>query len=399
MADFYPKRIGIVIPVYNHAATLEKVVRGVLAAAPGSLVLVVDDGSTDWPPELPETLSGLGVRLERFKRNRGKGAALLHAARIFHAARMDCMIALDADGQHDPGDLPKFFAVLQAHRDNDILAVGVRNFNVPNVPAASRFGRRFSNFWFRLETGTECADTQSGFRAYPVAALIRMKPLARRYGFEAETLTRGVWGGLSVVHVPIHVYYPVPGERVSHFHKFKDNFRLSLLHAHLIGVRLLPFPQPNLTGRARRHLRLWPLLRHPGAFFRMLLAENSTPKGLALSAAAGTYLAVLPLLGFHIVAILYVTARFKLNKVMALAIQHLFMPPLSPFLCIELGYFLTHGRFWTELTLRSVTSELPLRLYEWLLGSLLLAPVFAAITGGMTLAVASAVRKRWRTHG
>ena len=110
--------------------------------------------------------------------------------------------------------------------------------------------------------------------------------------------------------------------------------------------------------------------------------------GLAAAAAVGTFLAVLPLLGVHTLAILYVTVRLNLNKIMALAIQNLFMPPLTPFLCIELGYYLRHGHWWTELTFDSVVREMPYRLWEWLLGSLVLAPVFAAAAFGAVFAAA-----------
>jgi len=112
----------------------------------------------------------------------------------------------------------------------------------------------------------------------------------------------------------------------------------------------------------------------------------------------GTFLAVLPLIGVHMAVILYVCLRFKLNKVMALTIQNLFMPPLSPFLCIELGYFLRHGEWWTEFTLHNCLGELHHRVYEWLLGSLILAPLFALAAGAAVYAAASFIRlKRERS--
>lgn len=391
------KNIWCVIPVYNHAATLLAVARGALAVLPGQ-VLVVDDGSRDWTEALSRELQTAGAVLLRHDRNRGKGAAILTAAAYLAARNADSMITVDADGQHYPEDLPEFLRILRQSPADDLLLVGCRDFTAENVPGASRFGRRFSNFWFRLETGVECHDTQSGFRAYPVRALLAMHCLSHHYNFEIEALVRGVWGNLKLRNVPINVYYPEPEKRISHFRKFKDNLRISLLHVHLLAVRLLPLPQKNLTGRPRLRRRLGPLLRHPGRFFRLLLRENGTPCGLALSAAVGSYLAVLPLLGFHIVAILYVTTRFKLNRIMALAIQNLFMPPLAPFLCIELGYFLRNGRFWTELTLASVTRELPERLYEWLLGSLVLAPLFALLAGALVWFAAGIIARRMRRH-
>ena len=128
-----------------------------------------------------------------------------------------------------------------------------------------------------------------------------------------------------------------------------------------------------------------------------LLEENADPSGLALSAAVGTFLAVLPLVGVHMAVILYCCIRLKLNKVMALSIQNLFMPPLSPFLCIELGYWMRHGFWWTEFTMQTCLAEMHQRLYEWLLGSLVLAPLFAALTALTVYGIAELIRRRSQT--
>ncbi len=122
------------------------------------------------------------------------------------------------------------------------------------------------------------------------------------------------------------------------------------------------------------------------------MSENSTPGALAAAAGVGTLLAVLPLLGLHGVVILYAAARLHLNKLMAFNIQHIFMPPLTPFLCIELGYYLRHGRFLTEFTMQTLFEQGVSRIAEWLLGSLILAPVFAVITSGIVYFTALAVQ-------
>jgi uncharacterized protein (DUF2062 family) len=108
----------------------------------------------------------------------------------------------------------------------------------------------------------------------------------------------------------------------------------------------------------------------------------------------GTFLAVLPIPGFHTLAIAYFATRLHVNAVLALAIQNLFMPPLTPFLCIQLGFFLRHGHFWTELTTKNVIHELHQRLFEWLLGSLILAPLFAVLAGIIVFLVASRLQAR-----
>ena len=114
-------------------------------------------------------------------------------------------------------------------------------------PVKSRFGRRFANFWLRIETGLYIDDCQSGFRAYPLKYLSQMKFRGAHYDFEAEVLARAAWAGLGLRTVPIEVYYPAPEERVSSFRPFLDNLRLTHTHAMLVRRRLLPFPHRRLV--------------------------------------------------------------------------------------------------------------------------------------------------------
>ena len=81
--------------------------------------------------------------------------------------------------------------------------------------------------------------------------------------------------------------------------------------------------------------------------------------------------------------------RLHLNKLMAFNIQHFFMPPFTPFLCIELGYFLRHGVFLKEFTAETLFRQGLERIWEWLLGSLVLAPVFAVLTGSIVYGTAA----------
>ena len=383
-------KIACVIPLYNHGATVLRVAAGARSFLDD--VRVVDDGSTDLAPDLAERLAETGVKLIRHARNLGKGAAILTAARQLAADGVETMIVLDADGQHDPADLPRFAAEAEAHPESVI--VGCRDFeHAANVPGSSRFGRKFSNFWCRLETGIACRDTQSGFRAYPVAGLTGLKFSCRRYNFEIEALVKLLWAGYELRELDIPVVYDPPGKRISHFDPWRDNFRLSVLHTCLVTRQLLPVPHRKLV-KPKPSGYGWRVLLHPLRLLRRLLGENADPAGLAASAAVGTFLAVLPLVGVHMAVILYVCIRFKLNKVMALAIQNLFMPPVSPFLCIETGYFLRHGTWWTEFTLQNCLGELHFRIWEWFLGSLVLAPFWAVVMWIAVYFAASLVQSR-----
>jgi len=378
-------RTWVAIPVFNNRATVRDV-----ASRSRTLiknVVVVDDGSTDC--DVTELLSGIDVTVIRHEKNLGKGQAILRASRFIEEKGGVYMVTIDADGQHDPRDLEKFLPLLQ--ESDRRLIIGCRDFNTENVPASSRFGRDFANFWLKVETGRTVDDCQSGFRAYPVKYLNQLRFKGSRYDFEAEVLAKAAWAGLEFSGVPISVHYPKPGERVSSFKPFLDNLRLTRIHSMLVGRRLVPLPHRKLV--AQKATFDLSLLRHPGKVLRMLLRENATPEGLAMSAAIGVFLAVLPLLFVHTLVILYVSLRLNLNKVVSLNVQHIAMPPFIPALCIETGYYLRHGEWLTDLSFATVFQQFSARLYEWLLGSLIIAPVVALLMGAVVYATALFIKK------
>jgi glycosyltransferase involved in cell wall biosynthesis len=377
--------IWCVVPVYNNWTTIKDVVAGCCSVLKN--VVVVDDGSTD--VDLRTLLSGADVVVLRHENNLGKGRAILTAAEYITSRGGTWMITIDGDGQHYPEDIKKFLPLLSD--DDPAIIIGSRNFDADNVPGKSRFGRRFANFWLRVETGIYVDDCQSGFRAYPLQYLNQIKLSGAHYDFEAEVLARAAWAGLALRTVPIDVYYPAPQERVSSFRPFLDNLRLSHVHAMLVGRRLLPFPHKRLVS-VRKDPELT-LLRHPGEFIKMLLKENVTPGGLASAAAGGVFFGALPLLFAHTLVILYVSSRLRLNKIVAINAQHICMPPLVPALCIEIGYFLRRGHWLSDISFATVFSQFSDRLLEWFLGSLIVAPLASVLVGGAVYFIASAFRR------
>jgi glycosyltransferase involved in cell wall biosynthesis/uncharacterized protein (DUF2062 family) len=383
-------KILIVIPVYNHAATLRQVVERALAVHPE--VLVVDDGSSDRPLD---RLHGLPVRLASHPENRGKGAAILTAARLARGLGMSHIVTIDADGQHDPADFPRLKAVVTA--EPPAIVVGARDFTVANVPGSSRFGRKFSNFWLRVQTGRVLGDTQSGFRAYPLAVLDGLKLRERHYSFEIEVLARAAWAGVPLREVPITVHYPPPGERISHFKAFRDNLRLTLLNTHLTMRSVLPWPHRKLVRDTAGAIKI--SIFHPLRSIQTLLTEHATSGQLATAGAVGVMLGALPLIACHTLAILFACGYFRLNKVAAVGASQLCMPPIVPALCIEAGYFMRHGEFLTEISLETLGYQGLERLYEWLLGALLVGPLLALTTAGIIFVLAQFLLRSNRVAG
>lgn len=239
------QRIAIVIPVYNHGNTVGQIAER--AGCHGYPVFVVDDGSTD------DGVAGLqavsGIQILQHTVNQGKGAALMTG---FRAARTvaDWAVTMDADGQHNPEDLKDLVrAIPQTGRP---IILGVRQgMRSRNVPWTSRFGRGFSNFWVWMSGGLWLADTQSGFRIYPLPEVLNLGIRSRRYQFEVEALARAGWQKMPVIEVPVNVTYAAPGERRSHFRPFVDFLRNSRVFTRLILTRIVRrlFAEPSNRKR------------------------------------------------------------------------------------------------------------------------------------------------------
>ncbi len=213
----------IIVPVYNNVGTINGVVQRILRFCQD--VIVVDDGSTDGSSDSLETL---GVIVVRYGKNRGKGYALKTGFKEAKSRGFERAITIDADGQHFPEDIPVFATEAKAHPD--AMLVGSRNLRMENMPGGNTFANKFSNFWFRLQTGVNLPDTQSGFRLYQLNRIGKLHLLTSRYEAELELLVSLCWKGVRMQPVGINVYYPPEGERVTHFRPFWDFFRISVLN-------------------------------------------------------------------------------------------------------------------------------------------------------------------------
>ena len=381
-----PLKVLVVIPVYNHQKTVRDVARRALEQ--GFPVLVMDDGSSDGSFDAVE---GLPLARRRLPVNLGKGGAILAAARLAAGWGYQAILTIDADGQHDPADAG--LLVEAAGADWPAIVIGARRMETENVPRSSLFGRDFSNFWVRLECGRTLPDTQSGYRLYPVELLRRARFLSRRYTFEIEVLVRGSWAGLPLLSVPVSVYYPPGDERVSHFHKLKDNVRLSCLHTWLVTRTLLPWPHRKLFRREKEGEEM-PSIFHPLRYFKALSQQHSTPRELAAAVWVGIFLGALPIIPFGIAAIVYASHKLHLNKLASVGASNVCVAPFVPLVCVELGHYFLNGRFWYEFNRHTLLEELHLRLWEWLLGALVVGPLLGLAGAILTYLLVSGYRRR-----
>lgn len=218
-------RACVIIPTYNNKGTIESVIRNAYEFCHD--IFVVCDGPTDGTRELVEHID-LPIRVVAYEPNKGKGTALVTGFREALKSGFRYAITLDSDGQHYPNDIPLFLECIA--QNDDALLIGSRGLKHDNMPQKNTFANKFSNFWFTVQTAHKLPDTQTGFRLYPLRKMGDMRLMTSRYEAELELLVRSAWRNIELIPLPINVYYPPEGERVSHFRPGRDFTRISLLN-------------------------------------------------------------------------------------------------------------------------------------------------------------------------
>ncbi len=380
---FRASRCCVLIPTYNNAGTLKEVLSEVLEYT--DQVIVVNDGSDDTTSTILEAFSRVDVLA--FQQNRGKGVALREGSRYAYDKGYQYAITIDSDGQHAASDLPRF--IDKVEEEPGALVVGARNMEQEGIPGGSSFGNKFSNFWYKVETGIELPDTQSGYRIYPLRPLRKMRFFTSRYEFEIEVLVRMAWKGVPVKSVPVHVHYAPEGERVSHFRPYWDFFRISVLNTVLV---LLAF----LMGRP---LMFWRKLRQkdPRQIWReQVLHSRESDRKKALSVAFGVFMGVVPIWGYQLATAILLAYLLRLNKMIVILAAQISIPPFIPF--IIWGSYQAGGLFFADRAGVTYSSSLSLEsigshLSQYLVGSMTLAVGLSLCLGSITYVLLQLYRR------
>jgi glycosyltransferase involved in cell wall biosynthesis len=226
-------RIHIVIPAFNEAATIGKIVRQCRAAVESPCVIVVDDGSYDGTAAIA---TQNGARVLRLCRNQGKGAALMEGMRAAIADGAAAVVTLDGDGQHQPQDLQRLLACSSAWPGH--IVIGSRRASGNAAPQVRRIANRIADFWVSWAARHPIEDSQSGFRVYPARAMHliaeRLSP-AHGFAFESELLIEAGRIGIRTVAVDIPAIYGSLLRRRSHFRPVADITKIVLM----VGGKLL----------------------------------------------------------------------------------------------------------------------------------------------------------------
>lgn len=214
------KRIAVVIPALNEERAIRGVVESVLAICPN--VIVIDDGSTD---ATCERIADLPVTLIRHATSLGKGQGLRDGFRKARELGFDAVVAMDGDGQHLAADIPRMLAAARRHPEH--IVIGARIRNRENQPVARRRANAFADWGISWGCGIPVADTQSGQRYYPLAALELADLSADDFVFEAALLIAAARDkNVGVVSVPIESRYQ-HDFRTSHFRPIRDVTRIT----------------------------------------------------------------------------------------------------------------------------------------------------------------------------
>lgn len=213
-------KVFALVPAYNAASSVGAVVEATLAILPD--VVVVDDGSEDATAEAARIA---GASVLRLPSNRGKGAALRVGFGHALEAGGTAVVTLDADGQHDPSEIPRLLDCWR--RTGAPLVIGSRLQLEDEMLPIRRFGNHFARRAISFFAGTPVPDAQSGFRLYDAELLRTLDLRGERYELESEVIVKAGRAGLTIASVPIRLAR-VDGSATSHYRPWRDTARICI---------------------------------------------------------------------------------------------------------------------------------------------------------------------------
>ncbi|HTB52560.1 MAG TPA: DUF2062 domain-containing protein [Ferruginibacter sp.] len=375
----------VIIPTYNNAATLAQIIADV--AQYTDHIIVVNDGSTDATEAIVRSFAQ--VQFISYQDNVGKGWVLRKAFTYATEKGYQFAITIDSDGQHFAKDLPAFIDKLESVPN--AIIIGSRNMEQASVPGKSSFGNKFSNFWFKVETGVTSPDTQSGFRAYPLAVLKNIHFFTRKYEFEIEVLVRAVWKGVGIETIPVTVYYAPKEIRVSHFRPFKDFTRISILNTVLVIITFLYIKPRNFFRIIFNKKKSYKAIQEE------LFNPNESDRIKALSVAFGVFMGIIPIWGFQLIVAIFLAVILRLNKALVIIAANISIPPMIPFiiyLSYKTGGYCLHTSTDIEYSKMLSPRSIENNFAQYIYGSVTLATVAAIAFGVITFGLLKIFKRK-----
>ena len=191
------KKIFAIIPAYNEEKNIANVINETKKYV--DKVVVVDDGSKDRTEEIAKKSNAIVLR---HLVNLGKGAALKTGCDYAAKNKAEIIIAVDADAQHDPKEIPNFLKKIKKY---DIV-LAHRKLN-KNMPLVLKFGNWFINKTINLLYSIKIKDSQCGYRAFTAKAYKKLRWRASDYSMESEIIAKIGKYKLSYAEIPIETIY------------------------------------------------------------------------------------------------------------------------------------------------------------------------------------------------
>ncbi len=217
--------VTVILPSLNPDEKLIKTVAGLIKVGFEDIV-IINDGSDDKHTEnFPDEKEYPQCTVLNHWINRGKGAGLKTAFAYIKKTRPDCkgVVTVDGDGQHRPEDV--LACAMRMVEENKVI-LGVRDFNLPGIPARSVFGNKTTAFVLKWLCGIKITDTQTGLRAIPIEFLDTLMTVkGHRFEYETNMLLAFKDYDIPFEECPIHTVY-IEENKTSHFNPFKDSIRI-----------------------------------------------------------------------------------------------------------------------------------------------------------------------------
>lgn len=213
----FSPHILALIPAFNEAAHIADVIRRTSEFLP---VLVVDDGSSDATAKIAQET---GAEVLRQQPNQGKGKALMRGFQYAVEKNFDAVITLDADGQHDPSEIPLFLENFTKLKSD--LVIGQRNFS--QMPIVRRCSNTIGTWLFSWAIGQKVSDNQSGYRLVSRRLMqVMLQSSESGFEYEVEMIVRCVQNGMKLAWVPIRTIYADEHSHIRPLHHVWHFFRL-----------------------------------------------------------------------------------------------------------------------------------------------------------------------------
>jgi glycosyltransferase involved in cell wall biosynthesis len=206
-------RILALIPAYNEERYVTEVVKGASVFLP---VLVVDDGSKD---DTAFKAGSAGAEVLLQMPNKGKGSALREGFRLALAQGYDAVITLDADGQHNPNEIPVFIQEFIARQPD--LIIGQRDFSI--MPTVRKMSNTIGTHLFSWAVKQAIPDNQCGYRLVSRRLMLELlEPAEQGYEFEVEMIVKCIQYHFALDWVPVSTIY---GDEISHISPLKHGYK------------------------------------------------------------------------------------------------------------------------------------------------------------------------------